>query len=117
MEVLYQYEAPGEDRVFVGQMKKYKVIDKNPAVERLIKHIGLFEKDNSQKTQTLADAFSQFIGQLHGSGAGKLPIVPCSSSPLLRCPLASLLRIALGTAIRVAAERAITGPQSARPCR
>ena len=33
-----------------GKIKsKYKVVDKNPALERLFKHLGMFEADNKQK--------------------------------------------------------------------
>lgn len=75
LEVLEEYEGSGQDKVLIGHVKKYKIADKNSALEKLMKHLGLFEKDNNQKTQTLADAFAQFIGQLHGSGAGRLPVV------------------------------------------
>ena len=33
--------------------KKYKLADKNSALERLFKHLGLYELDNSQKTDPL----------------------------------------------------------------
>lgn len=49
MEVLEQYEGSGQDRVFVGYLKKYKLADKNSAIEKLMKHLGMFAKDNAQK--------------------------------------------------------------------
>ena len=40
----------------IGEIRKYKLADKNSALEKLMKHLGLYEKDNDQKTGTLADA-------------------------------------------------------------
>jgi len=34
----------------IGQVKKVKVFDKMQAVEKLMKHLGGYEKDNAQKT-------------------------------------------------------------------
>ena len=75
VEVLEEYEGSGEDRRLIGQTKKWKVAEKNPAVERLFKHLGLFEKDNSQKQGTLGEQLAAFLGQMHTSGAARLPIV------------------------------------------
>jgi phage terminase small subunit len=36
------------DGAVVGQVKKVKLWDKNSALEKAMKHLGLFEKDNSQ---------------------------------------------------------------------
>lgn len=36
------------------QTKKYKLADKNAAIERLFKHLGMYERDNSQKVDPLA---------------------------------------------------------------
>lgn len=49
LEVLEQYEGIGPDRVFVGHIKKYKIADKNSALEKAMKHLGLYERDNSQQ--------------------------------------------------------------------
>jgi phage terminase small subunit len=49
MDVLEQYEGVGEDRKLVGLVKKYKIADKNAALEKAAKILGLFEKDNAQK--------------------------------------------------------------------
>ncbi len=48
LEVLEQYEGSGKDRVFVGYLKKYKIADKNAALEKAAKIDGLYEKDNEQ---------------------------------------------------------------------
>ncbi len=51
MDVFEEYAGKGEDRVLVGHVKKYKVLDKNVALEKLFKHHGLFEIDNHQRAQ------------------------------------------------------------------
>lgn len=68
LEVVEEFEGSGEDRKFVGYTKKYKVADKNSALEKLFKHHGLYEKDNEQKT----DAISVFLNGLKSSS---LPVV------------------------------------------
>ena len=37
------YEGSGENRKFVGYIKKYKIADKKGALDSLGKHLGLFE--------------------------------------------------------------------------
>lgn len=54
-------------RKFVGYTKKYKVADKNAALEKLFKHFGLYEKDNDQK----GNAVKAFLDSCAGKG---LPI-------------------------------------------
>lgn len=49
LEVAEIYEGTGKDRKFVGYLKKYKLTDKNSALEKLMKHMGMFERDNKQK--------------------------------------------------------------------
>lgn len=49
LEVMEQYEGSGLDRKFIGFVKKYRIADKNAALEKLMKHLGMFEKDNQQK--------------------------------------------------------------------
>ena len=68
LEVVEEFEGSGEDRKFIGYTKKYKVADKNSALEKLFKHHGLYEKDNEQKT----DAISVFLSGLKSSA---LPVV------------------------------------------
>ena len=55
LDVVEEFEGSGEDRVFVGYTKKYKVADKNSAIEKLFKHHGLYERDNEQKTNPLSE--------------------------------------------------------------
>lgn len=52
----------------VAVVKKYKIADKNSAIERLFKHLGLFEKDNEQKIDPIA-------AMLAAMGKSALPVV------------------------------------------
>lgn len=45
LDVMDEYEGHGEDRVFVGYTKKYKIADKLRALDALAKHLGLFDRD------------------------------------------------------------------------
>jgi len=49
---------------------------KQDASEKLFKHLGLYEKDNSQKGQGLAELVAGFAAGLHQRAAGRLPIAP-----------------------------------------
>lgn len=51
----------------VAVVKKYKIADKNSAIERLFKHLGLFEKDNEQKIDPIA-------AMLAAMGKSALPV-------------------------------------------
>lgn len=48
LDVMEEYEGSGPDRVFVGYVKKWKLADKNSALEKLAKHLGAYEQDNKQ---------------------------------------------------------------------
>ena len=43
LDVQEVYEGSGENRKFVGYIKKYKIADKKGALDSLGKHLGLFE--------------------------------------------------------------------------
>ena len=62
LDVVEEFEGSGEDRKFVGYTKKYKVADKNSALEKLFKHHGLYERDNQQKTDPIADMLKSISG-------------------------------------------------------
>jgi len=49
VDIQEEYIGSGEDRVFSGYTKKYKVADKNGALDKLFKHHGLYEKDREQE--------------------------------------------------------------------
>ena len=65
------YEGYGAERVFVGYTKKYKVADKNAALEKLFKHFGLYELDNIQKS----DPVREFLNACSGKA------LPINSGP------------------------------------
>lgn len=68
LDVIEEFSGSGEDRAFIGYTKKYKVADKNASLEKLFKHHGLYELDNSQKTNPLTDLIAAL-------GAVALPVV------------------------------------------
>ncbi|MGL5436605.1 MAG: terminase small subunit [Lachnospiraceae bacterium] len=47
LEVLEEYEGSGDDRRFVGYVKKYKLTDKIKALELIGRHLGMF-KDKTE---------------------------------------------------------------------
>lgn len=49
--------------------------DQDGALDKLAKVFGAYELDNKQKAVPLAEAFAQFLGQLHQGTAARLPIV------------------------------------------
>lgn len=55
LDVHEEYAGSGEDRVFIGYTKKYKLADKNAALEKLFKHHGLYEHDNQQNAGPLVE--------------------------------------------------------------
>lgn len=52
VDTRYEYEGRGADRECVGTIDrvKFKLYDKTKGLDALAKNLGLFEKDNSQKT-------------------------------------------------------------------
>jgi len=53
VEVVEEFAGKGADRQHVGYVKKVKFWDKNSAIEKAMKHLGLFERDNAQLTPVL----------------------------------------------------------------
>lgn len=49
VEIFEEFEGKGEARELVGYTKKLKIWDKNAALEKAAKHLGLYEKDNAQQ--------------------------------------------------------------------
>lgn len=64
LEVLEQYEGVGEDRELVGLVKKYKVTDKNAALDKAAKILGLFKKDNEQPGAATANAIQSLLANM-----------------------------------------------------
>jgi phage terminase small subunit len=61
IEVMEEFSGRGEDRVLVGHVKKIKLWDKNSAAEKLMKHLGMFEKDNAQGAEALRSVLVEFV--------------------------------------------------------
>lgn len=53
----------GNADVGVGAVVEYKLANKNEALEKLAKYLGLYEKDNKQKGAALADILSSIDGK------------------------------------------------------
>lgn len=53
LEVLEEFEGTGKDRVFIGYTKKYKIADKNSALEKLAKHLGLYAPQKVEHSGTV----------------------------------------------------------------
>jgi phage terminase small subunit len=49
LEITEEFEGSGPSRTQTGVLKKVKLWDKNSALEKAMKHLGLFEKDNKQQ--------------------------------------------------------------------
>ena len=54
VEVREEFEGQGENRRLVGYTRKVKFWDKNAALEKAMRHLGAFERDNRQLGQNLA---------------------------------------------------------------
>lgn len=65
MESYEEKTQAGEETMVAGVVRKVKIWDKIKALEGLGKHLGIFEKDNSQKITPLAvgtpDQFQQLL--------------------------------------------------------
>lgn len=55
--------------------------DKMAALVNIGKILGAYEKDNKQKQPELTEALTQFVGQLHADGAGRLKFTPRAPGP------------------------------------
>lgn len=54
-----EYTGRGDERELTGYTKKLKLADKNAALEKAMKHLGLYEKDNSQPSEALGKVLEQ----------------------------------------------------------
>jgi len=59
----------GNVKEWTGYLKKVKFWSKDSNIETLMKHKGLFERDNKQKNEAL----TSLLGLIDGSSSGKLP--------------------------------------------
>jgi hypothetical protein len=61
----------GAARLTIRHRTKFKMVDKNPAVERLMKHFGLYKRENAQKTDPIT-ALMDEIATAKGARASDL---------------------------------------------
>lgn len=78
LEVLEQWEGQGEKRQFVGYVKKYKLPNKGDNLERLARYLGLFERDNAQKSMGMLaglprDTLKLIVEHIRNMRAGGKP--------------------------------------------
>jgi phage terminase small subunit len=69
IEVNELFEGSGQDRIRIGETKKIAFWDKGAAIDKLMKHLGAYEKDNKQKENNPMFIFMQ---QLMGTS---LPVI------------------------------------------
>ena len=62
VEVTEEFSGRGESREMTGYLKKVKFWDKNSAIEKAMKHFGMFEKDNAQKPPVTLPPIFNIIG-------------------------------------------------------
>jgi phage terminase small subunit len=70
LDVLEEHRGTGEEREFVGYVKKYKLADRKGYLDMLMKHLGGYAKDNEIKVETTAapsvvDATREILFALH----------------------------------------------------
>lgn len=53
IETFEEYLGTGGDKRAVGQVQKVKIVRKLDAAEKLMRHLGGYQKDNAQKTSVL----------------------------------------------------------------
>jgi phage terminase small subunit len=53
VEIEEEFDGKGEDRKLNGYTKKLKLWDKNSALDKAMKHFGLYEQDNRQKGEAI----------------------------------------------------------------
>lgn len=62
IEVDETFDGSGKEKVWTGYTKKVKLWDKNSAIDKAMKHLGLFERDNKQKTDPLVELLARVSG-------------------------------------------------------
>ena len=67
LDVLEEYEGSGEDRKLVGHVKKYKILDKNNALDRAAKILKMYDDPKDGPKDTLA---SLLLGIAQGNSSG-----------------------------------------------
>lgn len=71
IEAAEEFIGTGDARKLVSRTRKVKWLDKNSAREQAARMLGMFEKDNRQRTDPLSDLVREIMGKRTA-----LPIVP-----------------------------------------
>lgn len=58
LDVLEEWQGTGENRTFVGLIKKYKIATKLDGLEKLMKHLGGYKEDHDQAGDAAAKALA-----------------------------------------------------------
>jgi phage terminase small subunit len=74
IEVVETYAGTGEERVFTGYVKKYKLARRSAAQDMLMKHLGGYKADDDSNGAGAANALANLLGAMRRSA---LPIVQC----------------------------------------
>lgn len=53
LDILEEFEGSGQDRRMIGHTKKVKLLDRTKSLDMLMKHLGGYEKDNTQGAEAL----------------------------------------------------------------
>lgn len=73
LEVTEIYEGSGEDRRFVGHVKRYKLADKNAALVSAMRHLGMFnDRLKLDASDGLADRLARAL-EREKNGTGESP--------------------------------------------
>lgn len=64
LEVLEQFEGSGENRKLIGVIKKYKISDKNSALDKAARILGKYKKDNEQPGAATANAIQSLLANM-----------------------------------------------------
>lgn len=62
LDVMEEYAGSGEERVFIGYTKKYKLADKNASLTSLEKQRGMYKADNEQKKDPITELLQMVAG-------------------------------------------------------
>lgn len=65
IEIFEKYEGTGNDRKIVGHLTKVKLVEKGAALDRLMKYLGAYERDNKQKQEN--NPMYLFMQQIMGT--------------------------------------------------
>ncbi len=64
VEVEELFDGAGKGRKRIGYIRKVKLWDKNSAADKLLRHLGSYEKDNRQRLGALADLSRETLRSL-----------------------------------------------------